>query len=447
MASSRLYKTYGQDADSKSKLTFSCWLKRSGLGQMDVFSAFRGSDGYQTDIVRFGSGDTLDFWAFLGPSGTSSVKTNRVFKDTSAWYHIVVSVDTSLSTASDRVKTWVNGVRETSFGTTDYPDLNSTLVPLGIGSGVEHTIGAVSTSSYFDGYLSHLHYCDGYAYTASDFGEEDSTTGNWKIKTAPSVSYGTNGFFMLKNDNSVNDQSGNSNNFTAAGTITKSEDSPSNVFATFNSLHNHYEQGSYAYGNNQYTSGGSNKYTHNNSTLGMTKGKFYAEFKWASPSSRDVLVGITDRYTTDSTHELGHRMEDKGYRYNGDLRYNNGNVSSWGASYGTGDVVMVALDLDNNCVYFGVNGTWSNSGDPTSGASKTGGQAISGVASAHDGCYYFSASVYDDNSAVWQANFGNGYFGTTAISSEGTNASGNGKFEHNVPAGYTALCTRGINSF
>jgi hypothetical protein len=89
---------------------------------------------------------------------------------------------------------------------------------------------------YFDGSMSHIHFIDGTAYDATAFGEYDAN-GVWKIKTSPSVTYGTNGFFILKDGNSVTDQSPNSNNFTVAGgTLTNTEDNPSNVFATMNPL-------------------------------------------------------------------------------------------------------------------------------------------------------------------------------------------------------------------
>ena len=407
--------------------TFSTWFKHGDMNETQIFGIHptSGNDnwllGYTTSNQGFAGRD--------GSQGYVNYNTVRKYRDPNAWYHLFLTCSSGVLTL------YVNGEQGNQTMTQNHS------MDRGFYIGSE---GGGGTA--MDGYLAETYFIQGTVLHPVNDGFIRLNENGVYVPDTPTISsYGTNGFFMLKNDNSVNDQSGNSNNFTSAGTITKSEDSPSNVYATFNSLHNHFEQGSYAYGNNQFTSGGSNRYTHNNSTLGMTKGKFYAEFKWVSPSSRDVLVGITDRYTTDQTHELGHRMEDKGYRFNGDLRYNNGNVSSWGASYGTGDVVMVALDLDNNCVYFGVNGTWSNSGDPTSGASKTGGQAISGVASAHDGCYYFAASVYDDNSAVWQANFGNGYFGTTAVSSAGTNASNIGIFEYDVPTGYTALSTKGLN--
>ena len=239
MANTYLTRTYSTTATSKRILTVSAWVRRSKLGAtQEVFSASRASDGYQTDMIRFGSSDQLEFFSFPSTGGTTSVKTTRVFRDTSAWYHIVVMVNTTDGTAADRVRMYVNGVRETSFATGSYPPQNSDLTPIGIASGTVHTVGAVGTSAYFDGSISHIHYCDGQAYDASSFGETDSTTGEWKIKTDPSVTYGNNGFFILKDGNSVTDQSGRGNNFSinvgAGGGLNKTEDSPSNVFCTWN---------------------------------------------------------------------------------------------------------------------------------------------------------------------------------------------------------------------
>ena len=108
--------------------------------------------------------------------------------------------------------------------------------------------------------------------------------------------------------------------------------------------------------------------------------------------------------------------------------------------------LVVAIDCDNNYVYFGKNGTWQNSGDPTSGSSGTGGVAITAATSTELRNYFFGCSDNANNGgSTFQFNFGNGCFGTTAISSEGTNASGIGKFEYDVPTGYTALCTKGLN--
>ena len=119
--------------------------------------------------------------------------------------------------------------------------------------------------------------------------------------------------------------------------------------------------------------------------------------------------------------------------------------SSFGNTYATGDIIGIAVDLDNLKIYFSINGTWQNSGDPTSGSTGTGSAfTITAPSSTPDGAYFFAWSdISDTAKASW--NFGNGYFGTTAVSSAGTNASGNGIFEYDVPTGYTALSTKGLN--
>jgi hypothetical protein len=131
---------------------------------------------------------------------------------------------------------YINGVQETSFSTATYPDQNyDTYVNY---SSRANVIGRRDYYSdfYFDGSMSHINFIDGTAYDATAFGEYDAN-GVWKIKTSPSVTYGTNGFFILKDGNSVTDQSDNSNNFTVGGgTLTNTEDNPSNVFATLNPL-------------------------------------------------------------------------------------------------------------------------------------------------------------------------------------------------------------------
>jgi hypothetical protein len=442
MASTYLSRTFSASPTSTKIITFSVWFKRSGLGEQHIFGN-RATDNYRSHLYF----DSSDRFNLLGkrPDGTGNdsidITTNRRFRDTSGWYHLVVAIDTSLATAADRVKIYVNGVLETSFAQEVNPNQNDVLQ---LNKDLAHEIGSYDGSNYyFDGYMSHIHFIDGTQYAASAFGETDSN-GVWKIKTSPSVTYGNHGFFILKDGNSVTDQSSNSNNWAVtAGTLTNDKDNPSNVFAIFNSLHNYYEGGTYAYGNNQITTGGSNKYTWNNSTIGMEAGKYYAEFKWVSGGT-DILFGLTDKYTSSSTGELGNYDKQYAYRTNGTVRNNNGNLSGWsGSTWTTGDVVGVAYDATNGKLYFSKNGTWQNSGDPTSGSTGTG--AISVSASPQDGCYYFSSCGYDDASCVLQANFGNGRFGTTAVSSAGTNASNNGVFEYDVPTGYTALCTKGLN--
>ena len=438
MANTRLTKTFSSSGN-RNKWTISMWIKRSKISATQTLFACLQNNNYKTRL-EIAADDELYFNDEYNGNTNGRIVSNAKLRDTNAWYHIVGIWDKDNSTSGDKIRFYINGERVTSFSDTGNAPSNASTLNT---DSLTHEIGAENNGNKFDGVMSHIHFCDGYAYEPSNFGSTDSTTGEWKINTSPSVSYGTDGFFILKDGNSVTDQSPNTNNWTISGTLTKTEDCPSNVFATMNNLHNFYESGTYAYGNNQITTGGSNKYTYNNSTLGMETGKYYAEFKWISGGT-DILFGLTDRYTTSSTHELGHYDTQYGYRTNGTVRNNNGNLSGVTvASWTTGDIIGVAYDATNKKLYFSKNGTWQNSGDPTSGSTGTG--AISVSASPQDGLYYFSTSGYDDASCVLQANFGNGYFGTTAVSSAGTNASNNGIFEYDVPSGYSALSTKGLN--
>jgi hypothetical protein len=289
---------------------------------------------------------------------------------------------------------------------------------------------------------------DGTAYDASAFGETDATTGEWKIKTSPSVTYGNNGFFILKDTNSGTDQSGNGNNFTVSGNLTKTEDNPSNVFATWNPLDGNLGNSTFTYGNNKFNSeDGANK-CWARSTLGMTSGKYYFEMKVQTPSN-NCAIGISDRGSPNLTTELGQGAYDYSYQSSNGLLFNNSTQSSsYGNSYTTNDIVMCALDLDNNKLYFGKNGTWQNSGDPTSGSTGTGAAyTITAPSSTDGGAYFFcGGDLTGTNNVRLLANFGNGIFADNdPVASAGTNASGIGIFEYDVPTGYTALSTKGLN--
>ena len=290
----------------------------------------------------------------------------------------------------------------------------------------------------------------GYTYDATPFGETDSTTGEWKIKTdVTGVTYGTNGFWWLKDTIATTDHSPNSNTFSVGGgTLTKTEDNPSSVFATWNSLDGATSLGdsTFTYGNTRWNSeSGSNK-CWTRSTLGMTSGKYYFEMKVETPSN-NCAIGISDRPSPNLTTELGAGTYDYSYQSQNGESINNGTAVSYGNSYTTNDIVMCALDLDNNKLYFGKNGTWQDSGDPTSGSTGTGAAySVTAPSSTNGGAYFFcGADLTGANNTRLQANFGNGYFGTTAVSSAGTNASNNGIFEYDVPTGYTALSTKGLN--
>ena len=437
MAGTNLYKTFSSSTNNKT-CTLSVWVKRSGLNDRQAIAS-QTVDGSNETFIWFDTNDEL----FLKESGeaTYEKRTNRKFRDTSAWYHIVMAIDTTQSTASDRVKLYINGVQETSWANSTDPALND---DTRWNSTTQFNIGRMNYGSeYFNGSMSHLHWIDGTAYDASAFGSTDSTTGEWKINATPSVTYGNDGYFILKNGNSVTDQSGNSNNFTVAGgTLTKTEDCPSNVFATFNPLMKNSNI-NLQNGNTSIRPQANSIDFQAGSTLAFSSGKYYAEFKYLENDGHQ-MYGIS---TTEGASELLRNLQFTGqtatsvaiYASNGSV-YENNSASSYGSGFANNAIIMMAVDADNNKIYFGSNGTWYNSGNPSSG---TNGYSFNATNLA--GFKYMVAgngTVGYDNT---DANFGNGYFGTTAVSSAGTNASNNGIFEYDVPTGYTALSTKGLN--
>ena len=444
MASTYLTRTPSSTGNA-TKWTLSMWVKRSKLGvQTPIISTVQSSPSNTYDEMYFNTSDKFQFSTVYNNT-QKAIRTTRVFRDVNAWYHIQFVYDTTNSTDTDHAILYINGVRETSFedttllasGANDWESAwNKASNPMRIG------YQSTNTASYFDGSMSHIHFANNQTYAATVFGETDATTGEWKIKTSPSVTYGTNGFFILKDGNSVTDQSGNSNNFTVGGgTLTKTEDSPSNVFATMNPLSSYYFGGTFSNGNTQIVSNNSNE-SYATSTLGVSSGKYYWEVKNLATQNYE-FIGISDRPANATTFSawtssncIGYYSRTGGYRKGSDGDFTYGNT------YGQNDIIGVALDMDNSKLYFSKNGTWQNSGDPTSGATGTG--AISLYAPVDNNYFAVAGDIHVSNS-TFAFNFGNGYFGTTAVSSAGTNASGNGIFEYDVPTGYSALSTKGLN--
>ena len=433
MASTYLSKTFGTTQTSIYKGTVSFWFKRSKANSGSEEMLFVGYGASNRSFIRFETDDKLRIT--LNPV-TNNIITSQVFRDVSAWYHIVYAIDTTQVTDTNRIKLYVNGTQVTSFSNTGYPTLNYEVdftnngTATGIGAdGVDAT-----PNTFFNGSMSHFNYIDGTAYDPSAFGETDATTGIWKPKTAPTVTYGTNGFF-LKFENSASlglDSSPNTNNFTVNGTPTQTVDTPSNVFATGNPLQK--EPPAFANGNLTYSNGAVWRLA--TSTLAVSSGKYYAEFKIGSTSTDIGIITTTDlenntvTYNGQTANSIG--MDSS----NGNKRINNAG-SSYGTASSANDIISVALDLDNNYLYFATNGVWQNSGVPTSGATGTGGIAVTTA-----DLYCFGASQYNTTN---HANYGNGYFGTTAVASATTDESGLGIFEYDVPTGYYALCTKNIN--
>ena len=448
MANTYLYKNQGTATNAK-KFTYSVWLKRSAI---DTSASQRFYQGWQSSDNRFyayfveGADSNEDrLWIYAVTGGTVEVYwvSNRRFRDTNAWYHIVFSADSTQASQGDRFKVYVNGVEETSWTKTNNPSQN-----IDWGNQLAQTNGDLTISGtegqtqMFDGLMSHIHFIDGTAYDASAFGSTDATTGEWKINTSPSVTYGSQGYFILKDDNSNLDRSGNNNHFTIGGTLTKTEDNPSNVFATLNPLEKLGSNLLIYAGNTAAYNTSSDWRTMISNLAFPNTGKFYAEMKVEEVSSA-VQVGIMAQssFSGAEASQLGQlgQYNSYGYKNNGE-KISNSSSSSYGNSF-AGGIIGIAVDMDNKNIYFSKDGVWQNSGNPESGATGTG-AAFTDLQNDKD--YMFAAASQGSNPEVFW-NFGNGIFDRTLVSSAGTNASGIGIFEYDVPTGYTALSTKGLN--
>ncbi len=449
MAGTRLTRSYGAGVTgNRSKWTFSGWIKRSNEfgSEQGILTVYSNSSYYTS--IDITSEDQINFFDLYNGGINGRVRANARNRDCTGWTHIVCTFDRNNATSGDKIRMWINGVRITgALASLETMPANATTLN---SDSQTLEIGAKNNASYFNGQMSHLHFCDGYAYEASDFGGFDSTTGEWSINTSPSVTYGTQGWFILKDGNSVTDESTNTNNFTVSnGTLTKTEDNPSNVFATID-RHNECTASGFflEYGNTRTTTSDGGQFG-GSSNLGAKTGKYYFEIKFTSGTTTWGNINFVSSSNARETarqnvhaNQLSASFPSFCYEFDGNVyKDSTSTVANYG-SYAVGDIIMIAADLDNQYCYFGRNGTWGNSSDPTSGATGTGGASMSANPD------FWHLALGDRNSSgynVYDINFGNGYFGTTAVASAGTNASGNGIFEYDVPTGYTALSTKGLN--
>ena len=421
--------------------TWSFWLKRSKINSEQCVWTTR-YNASNNHLFRFNSNNTFSFKGVNSADGTiMDLDSNQVFKDCNSWYHFVLAVDSTQSTAADRAKVYVNGTQITSFATADYGAQNQSF-EINEANNQVFWIGSENSQNYFDGCLSHVWFIDGTQYAASTFGETDATTGEWKIKTNPTVTMGTNGFQILKDGNGITDTSSNSNNFSASsGTLTNLKDCPSHVFCTLNPLIRS-ANGSFASTNNKFTTSGG-AWGSSFGTMGMLngQGKYYMEFKGVSGTKLAYGIsdfkpsGVIDRTQRGENRYCGEYANSYSYHYGGNFYYSGSSTGTGYDSFTASDVIGMAVDMDNLKIYFHKNGSYQDSKNP---ASDNGYTIV-----APEGAYLPTICVEDAGAA---ANFGNGIFDTTAISSAGTNASNFGTFEYDVPSGYTALSTKGFNT-
>jgi hypothetical protein len=434
------YLTRAANTSNTTKATYSFWVKKSKLADTQIIHNFY-SAGSTYNKLYFDGNDQIILKQQISGSTQIQIMPSMKFRDVSGWYNIVYSIDTTQGTEADRVKVYVNGVQQTSLGTATYPSVNAN-----VAIGYTQYIGREETgdTKFFNGSLSHFNFVDGTAYPASTFGSTDSTTGEWKINTSPSVTYGTNGFFILKNGNSLTDESGNSNNFTlGGGTLTKTEDCPSNNFPTWNPAFMPFNIGNGRADNGGTTIGSPGGDSSSLASMGARSGKYYWEIRVQNAvNTRSCGVVRSDLQGQSSTSAI----------YPG----GNGNASNFTSAYNmvngfvqtvtggtqaqqgslatltTGDFLGVALDIDNLDIKWYKNDSLVTTTSLTS-------------AWIENGLFIMPCNRLDGNQFV-EYNFGNGCFGSTQLT--GTTYPGEGGlgiFKYEPPSGFTALSTKGLN--
>ena len=434
--------TPGSNGNTKI-FTASFWVKRGNFtgSEQEIISTY--SSGSDNTTIRFLDTDALDFVDYQSGSAVLKLVTTRVFRDPSAWYHIVCNIDTNQAVEANRAKIYVNGVQETSFSTNTIPAEDATIK---WNSTYAHYIGNNGNSgAYFDGYLAEVCVIDGTAYAASDFGEfdEDSPT-IWKPKDVSGLTFGTNGFYLDFEDsaNLGNDANGGTDlSETNLAATDQSVDTPSNSFCTINPL-------VVRIGRTAPTlSEGNLKCVHSDSggntpawgTFLLTAGKWYWEVKVTTGNYS--YIGIWQP-------EYNNGLMDDAlngiviYRQDG---YKQAETAATAATYGdsyTGgsDIVSVAVNCDTGTIWFAKNGTWQASateaeieGGRTTNAAYTGKSFSKGIIP--------SISAY--SGATHEYNFGSPPY---SISSGNADANGYGNFEYSVPDGFLAVCTKNLGS-
>ena len=410
-------------ASNRKTWTWSGWIKRSNISlNIVLFSA--------DDTVGHGIYLATDDKLYLTKSGVGNYGIDAQLRDVSAWYHIVVAVDTTQTGMSNIVKFYINGVQRTASGTTLYSTNDDT----NINNNSVHNIGRFSKNSsfYYDGYLSEVNFVDGSQLTPSSFGETNDN-GVWVPKKYTG-SYGTNGFFLefKQTGTSANssgigaDTSGNDHHFTpsnlAATDITV--DTPTNNFATLNSI---APVGSYAEGNLRYTTSTTDGEWSTSTISISTNAKWYCEVKAISKTAGAGIyyqVGVTKGNASDFTYRAL-------YRSDGAIYVGGSNTATF-SSYTDNDIISIAYDSSNRNVTFYKNG--NSEGTVTAPS----------LPSTSDDYFFGASSLSGGNTFITEWNFGNAPF---SISSGNSDANGYGNFEYAVPSGYYSLNTKNLAEY
>ena len=431
--------TYDSAPTSQKKMTISMWYKRTEVGSnigLIEFGNDASGDYFQIRWGRDVYGSLETYGMRFGSTNFSVGNTYGAVRDTSAWYHIVVAIDTTQGTAANRFKVYRNGA-ELGWSTDNRATITQNQ-DLALGENGKRVV--VGEGAYkYNGYIAEVNYVDGQQLTSTDFGEYDDDSGVW-IPKAYTGTYGNNGFYLdYKNSGNLGeDQSGNNHDFsltniTAANQAT---DTPTNSFATLNPLMANAGPANYL----PISEGGTKAvntdaaYKIANSTFGVTSGKWYWEVK-ATDVNGVTAIGVTMPNYWDADYTLQGCI----YYAQGPQRYNNASASSFGATYTDGDIISFALDMNATPPTMTVYKNNSSQGDIFSGLSINGAGAA--FLPPKENGYFPKVVGYNAN--TFECNFG-GYT-SFSISSAASDENGYGTFEYAPPSGYYALCSRNLS--
>ena len=438
-----LHKTPTSSGNRRT-FTISMWIKRTEVG-IDSYLMQSGDGDYnQSDrtLIKFDSSDNFRF----GGGSAYQRTTNRVFRDTSAWYHIVMAVDTTDSTAANRLKLYVNGVQETSFSTSSDPSQN---FEYAFCKDDKHSVGFNHTDnvSYFAGYMSEVILIDGQQLDPTSFGEFDSDTGIWKPINVSGLTFGTNGFYLdFKDSSNLGNDANGGTDFTLVNIAAADQalDVPTNNFNVWTDRHNYGSSYSAT-----LTEGGT-KIAHTpaswsgaKGSFGLINGKWYWEFTTMG-NLQNAGFGIQSTNTEGSIYNhhaiqnnntifIGYSTLNYYYWTGGSQTSNESTGWASGFTVGAGDVYGFALDLDSSTKKFFLyrNGTLLN-GSGTNLPTPMQDEYLSPFMGG-----------YQADGTRW--NFG-GYTSAT-ISSGNSDANGYGNFEYSVPSGYYAICSKNLAEY
>ena len=448
MADTHLTKTFAS-AGNRKTFTISVWLKQSqGVKTSTnfvIFSAGSASNTYGQ--IRLKSG-YIQLEDEQGGSVKGTPYTNAHFVDPSAWYHLVVRVDTTQSTAADRVRFYRNGSQLSTTGT--QPDQNE---DLNMNNNIGHAVGTLwrgsNSGGEWHGNMAQFIFCDGQSYAPSSFATTDAT-GIWKPNSSPSITYGSNGFRLDFKGTGTSadangfgaDTSGNNNHFASnnLGTNPSSKDSPTNNFATFNSQDTRAGDVSFSIANLKVVTSSSNR-NYVTTSQAFTNGKWYMECRFTAGGSNGYVgfCDMSDLQMT-GTSTLGDNSNEARVNSSGSYEKNNTTTSGWAASFTDNDILGLALDCDNNRFTLSKNGQFADGSGNYDEANPT---AYITYTTGNFMTFAFGEGAGAATATI-EINTGNAPF---TISSANADANGYGSFEYAVPSGYYAPCTKNMAQY